>query len=187
MSTIAPTPGGRPAPFRAQSLLLPKDSHGQGQLHVGGSAGQSSDVTDAAGLPELEQLRRYDTPELDRNCPGCTTCLTYQTNVRMPLASTFFPGSPFWTGTVAQPFQVTIKIPGSAFSSKFKPTGVWHKDDGIGSVATKLQNCTYDANNVPQPQLTPEGICVGSLVQVKGLKDIIAIEWALSNGSYWIG
>jgi hypothetical protein len=118
---------------------------------------------------------------------GCTTCLTYQTNVVMPLASTFnLPGNPFWTGTVGQPFQVQIRIPGGALPSGFKPTGVWHKDDGTGSLPTQLPNCTY-VNNVPQPQLAPQGICVGSLVQVKPSKDVIAIEWALSNGSYWIG
>ena len=80
------------------------------------------------------------------------------------------PGITVLDGTVGQPFQVTIKIPGSAIASKFKPTGVWHKDDGIGSVPTQLPNCTYDANNVPQPQLTAAGICVGSLVQAERLE-----------------
>jgi hypothetical protein len=110
----------------------------------------------------------------------------------MPLASTFVPtnGNPFWTGLIAQPiaqpFQVQIRIPGGALPSGFKPTGVWHKDDGTGSLPTQLPNCTY-VNNVPQPQLAPQGICIGSLVPLKPSKDVIAIEWALSNGSYWIG
>jgi uncharacterized repeat protein (TIGR01451 family) len=177
--------GGGVGTFLAQSLLLPKDSHGQGQLHVDGSAGQSSDVTMPPGFLNSNNYVGTTLQNLIGTA-GCTTCLTYQTNVVMPLAPTFFPGSPFWTGTVAQPFQVTIKIPGSAFDSKFKPSGVWHKDDSPGSLATQLPNCTY-VNNVPQPQLALQGICVGSLVQAKGSKDIIAIEWALSNGSYWIG
>ncbi len=178
--------------FFAQSLLLPKDSHGQGQLHVGGSAGQSSDITMPPGFLNSNNYVGTTLQNLIGSATGCTTCLTYQTKVVMPLAKTFAlgTGNPFWTGLIAQPtqpFQVTIKIPGSAFDSKFKPVGVWHQDDALGSVPTQLQSCTYDVNNVPQPQLTPEGICVGSLVQARGSKDIIAIEWALSNGSYWIG
>jgi hypothetical protein len=104
----------------------------------------------------------------------------------MPRAQTFFPGNPFWTGSIAQPFQVTIKIPGAAVGN-FKPTGVWHKNDSVGATPTKLQNCTYDTDGNPQPQLTTEGICVAQLVQLKPSKDVLAVEWALSNGSYWIG
>jgi hypothetical protein len=170
----------------AQSLALPTDS-----LSAGGS-GQSSSVTMPPGFLNSNNYVGTTLQNLIGSAAGCTTCLTYQTNVVMPLASTFVPanGNPFWTGLIAQPiaqpFQVQIRIPGGALPSGFKPTGVWHKDDGTGSLPTQLPNCTY-VNNVPQPQLAPQGICIGSLVQLKPSKDVIAIEWALSNGSYWIG
>jgi len=178
----ADTVGG----FYAQSLLLPTDTNGQGQLSVGGSAGQTSSVKMPPGFLNSNNYVGTTLQNL-LGTPGCTTCLQYQTNVTMPLAPKFQTTSPFWTGTIAQPFQVTIKIPGGALANGFKPSGVWHRDDTTGAVPTQLQKCTYDANNNPQPQLTTAGICIASLVQQKPSKDVIAITWALSNGSYWIG
>jgi len=172
--------------FFAQSLLLPTNSNGQGQLSVGGSAGQTSSVKMPPGFLNSNNYVGTTLQNL-LGTPGCTTCLQYQTNVTMPLAPKFQTTSPFWTGTIAQPFQVTIKIPGGALTNGFKPSGVWHRDDTTGAVPTQLQKCTYDANNNPQPQLTTAGICIASLVQQKPSKDVIAITWALSNGSYWIG
>jgi uncharacterized repeat protein (TIGR01451 family) len=177
--------GGGVGEFVAQSLLLANDSHGQGQLDVGGADGQASHLTMPPGFFNHDYVGTT-LKNLLTASPGCSTCLKYQTNVNMPLAPAFAPGNPFWTGTNAQPFQVTITIPGVDLPSGFKPTGVWHQDDSVGGTPTQLHNCTY-ISGVPQPQATAEGICIASLVQLKPSKDVVTVEWALSNGSYWIG
>ena len=174
----------------AESLALANDP-----LAVTGTQGQKGAVKMPAGFvntnPDLGTTNKYVgttlTEDLDPSPTSiCGTCLTYRTNVTMPAAPTFGTGGPFWDGASAQPFQVTITIPGALLSNSFKPTGVWHLDDATGAIPRQLQPCTY-IGTTPQPQLTPDGICISSLVQAKKTKDVTAVGWALSNGSYWIG
>lgn len=165
----------------SNSLLL-----GKGKLGAAGTVGQTSNITMPPGFlnnnsfvgTTLQNL--IGTPDA-----GCTGCLKFHTDVTMPSAPNFNPHNPFWNGTNAAPYELDVRIPAAQLPNGFHTHNVWHKDDSVGATIQKLQNCTYDALGNPQPQLTPQGICVGTYTLLKPSGDLSVVLWALSNGSTW--
>lgn len=170
----------------SESLALAKDA-----LTVQGDVGQTGSVTLPDAFvntnPDLGAANQYvgTTLETLQGTPGCATCLPYQTDVSMPLASTFTTAGPFWDGSTPKAFSVKITIPTAVLPSNFKPTGLWHAANSLAT-PQQVQNCTYDTAGVAQPQLTG-GLCVSTLVLDKKKKVLDGEVWALTNGSYWIG
>lgn len=164
----------------AQSLSLPTDSLSA----AGPGLGQTSSVKMPPGFVNSKNYVGVTLQNLTATTPpaACTTCLSFRTDVHMPLAVAFSTSGPFWNNLTPAPFSFSLTIPGALLPNGFKPTVLWHRDDAGNSIA--LPNCA-DTGGLP-PTSAP-GICVSSLTQNKQTKDVFATGLALSNGSYWIG
>jgi hypothetical protein len=170
----------------AQSLALPSDS-----LSAGGP-GQSSSIQLPPGFVNSNNYVGTTLQNLSGTAATvppltvCGTCLHFETDVTIPLATNYSTAGPFLNALLqGTPYTFTVRIPAGLLPNGFKPNGVWH-EDGAGQVV-QLTACAVDSSNNPIPLTTDPGICIASLTQLKPSKDVLAVVLGFSNGRYWVG
>jgi uncharacterized repeat protein (TIGR01451 family) len=148
--------GGVDPSFR-QSLLLPFDKHGQGNLTVNGMGGQSASVTMPTALTINNFLNGKDfvgtTLETSSNVTppsGCPSCQPFLEHTTIPLAATFTTTGPFLDASGSDPYTWTFTIP---IPNNFKPTALYHTDD-LGNNPFFVQLCSVT------PVTSSPGICM---------------------------